>query len=133
MRLVYVLLLSSFLLVRAADTPMAGSFAGEWKSESSGNGGSFRMSLVSATDGGPWKCEVTFSLAGDEVKTKMQTCKVQNSQLTMAYDFEVQGVTARSALTGKWDGKGYGGQYQTTVVGSGDFVDSGSWNTTRGK
>jgi hypothetical protein len=133
MRSLLLVFLSSLLLIRAAGTPMAGSFTGDWKSESAGTAGSFHMSLSSATDGGPWKCEVTFTLAGDEVKTKMETCKVQNAQLNMAYDWEVQGVVARSSLAGKWDGKGYAGTYQTTVVASGDIVDSGSWNTARGK
>ena len=59
--------------------------------------------------------------------------KLDNSQLDVAYDFDIQGITARSKLTGKWDGKAFTGRYQTTAVDTGDGVDSGTWNAARSK
>jgi hypothetical protein len=132
MRSLFFLLLSSFLLVHAADTGIAGPYTGEWKSDSSGSGGAIHMTLTPAP-GDSWKCDISFSLAGDEIRTKVQSFKLQNSQLEVAYDFEVQGITARSKLTGKWDGKAFTGRYQTTVVDSGDGLDAGTWNASHPK
>jgi hypothetical protein len=87
-----LLLLACVLLVRAADTGIAGPYAGQWKSDSSGDGGTLHMTLAAAP-GDSLKCDITFTLAGEEVKTKMQSFKFENSQLDVAYDFEVQGVT----------------------------------------
>ena len=132
MRCLSLILLSAVLLVRAADTGMAGGYSGEWKSDSSGYGGVFHMTL-SAAAGDTLKCDVSFMLSGEEVKTKMQSFKFENSQIDVAYDFDVQGVTARSKLTGKWDGKSFAGRYQTTLVDSGDSLDAGAWSATRSK
>ena len=132
MRCLSLILLSAVLLVRAADTGTAGSYAGEWKSDSSGSGGTLRMTLTPAP-GDSLKCEISFTLSGEEVKTKIQSFKFENSQLNVAYDFEVQGVTARSKLTGKWDGKSFAGRYQTTVVDSGDGLDAGTWSASRAR
>ena len=132
MRFLSLIFLSAVLLVRAADTGMAGSYPGEWKSDSSGNGGVFHMTLSTAA-GDALKCEISFMLSGEEVKTKMQSFKFENSQIEVAYDFDVQGATARSKLTGKWDGKAFAGRYQTTVVDSGDSVDAGAWSASRSK
>jgi hypothetical protein len=128
MRCLCFLLLTSVLLVRAADTGMAGSYTGEWKSDSSGSAGALHMTLDANS-----KCDISFTLAGEEVKTKIQSFKLENSQFEVAYDFEVQGIVARSKLTGKWDGKAFTGRYQTTVVDSGDGVDAGTWSASRGK
>ena len=132
MRYLHLLLLFSVLLVRAADTDVAGRYTGEWKSDSSGNNGAVHMSLAPAPDGA-WKCEISFTLSGEEVKAKVQSFKLENAQLEVAYDFEVQGVTARSRLTGKWDGKAFAGRYQTTVADSGDGIDAGTWSAARAK
>src|SRR5690349_11884527 len=80
----------------AADRDLAGRYAGEWKSGASGNGGAIRLTLEAA--GGGWKSEVTFALDGADVKTTMREVKVQDGKIELAYDFEVQGVTARSRI-----------------------------------
>ncbi len=50
------------------------------------------------------------------MKSKVQSFKLENSQFDVAYDFDIQGIIARSKITGKWDGKAFSGRYQTTVV-----------------
>jgi hypothetical protein len=120
------LLLFSVLLVCAAGTDVAGHYTGEWKSDSSGAGGVLRMSLDPSPNAA-WKCEISFTLTGEEVKTRMQSFQLENSQLEVAYDFDVQGNALRSKLTGHWDGKGFAGRYQTTLLDSGDPVDAGTW------
>jgi hypothetical protein len=132
MRSLSLLFLSTILLVRAADPGMAGNYTGVWKSDASGNGGTIRMTLIAVPDAS-YKCDVSFTLGGEEVKTKLQSFKLENSQLDVAYDFDVQGITARSRITGKWDGKAFAGRYQTTTVDSGDGVDAGTWNATLAK
>ena len=132
MRSLTLLFLSTLLLVRAADNDFAGRYTGVWTSGSSGNTGAINMTLTPVTEGA-WKCDISFTLAGDEVKCKVQSFKLEHEQFDVAYDFQVQGVTARSKLNGKWDGKAFAGSYQTTVVDSGDGVDAGTWNAVRAK
>ena len=62
-----VILLSTAI---AADRGLAGKYVGDWKSNSS-DGGALRFTLD-----GPhaeiWKCDLTFTLSGAEVKTTMR-------------------------------------------------------------
>jgi hypothetical protein len=127
----YLTILFVFLLIAsAADRDLAGRYAGEWKSSGSGGNGSFRLSLEPAPDG-TWKCEVTFTFAGDDVKTIMREVKVEQSKLDVSYDFDLMGNTLRSRITGEWNGKAFDGKYQTT--GGGAAVDDGVWNAARAK
>ncbi|MGA2594463.1 MAG: hypothetical protein ABSH32_31580 [Bryobacteraceae bacterium] len=121
-----VLILFPLLMLFAADAGLAGRYAGEWKSNGAGGGGSFRMSLE-AQSGGAWKCEFGFTFSGEEVKTTMHACKVEQSKLEATYDFDLQGNALRSKITGKWDGKAFAGQYETTAGDGGDAVDDGTW------
>jgi len=124
----------SLLLVLAgycADRDLAGRYAGEWKSNSSGAGGAIRMTLETAPDG-TWKCEAGFSLEGADIKTTTHQIKLQDSKLDVSYDFEVQGATLRSHMTGEWNGSAFNGRYETTVIG-GDGVDAGTWSASRAK
>jgi hypothetical protein len=132
MRYLGVLSISALLLLSAADTDFAGRYSGVWKSDASGGGGVIQMTLTAVPDA-TWKCDVSFTLGGEDIKTKVQSCKLENSQFDVAYDFDAQGVTARSKVSGKWDGKAFAGTYQTTLVSSGDGVDSGTWNASRSK
>ena len=93
--------------VAAAGT-LAGRYTGEWKGSSAGT---FRLSLDSAA-GGAWKCETTFTLSGEEVKTVMRQCKVDQSQIDAAYDFDTQGLSLRSQITGHRSAKGFEGTYR---------------------
>ena len=114
-----------------AGRDLAGRYTGEWKSNSSGAGGAFRMRLDAAPDG-TWKCEAGFSLEGAEIKTTMRQVKLQDPKLDVSYDFEVQGANLRTHMTGEWSGDVFQGRYQTTVV-DGDAVDAGTWSASRAK
>ena len=124
-----LLLLFPLLLLMAADADLAGRYAGEWKSDGAGGGGSFHMTLAPGSEGA-WKCDVGFTFGGDEVKTTMRTCKLEQSKLEMVYDFDLQGNGLRSKVTGQWNGKAFEGHYETTAGEGRDAVDQGSWSMT---
>jgi len=81
---------------------------------------------------GTWKCEAGFTVEGTDIKTATQALKVQDSKIDVSYDFEVQGATLRSHMTGDFADGIFKGRYETIIVG-GDAVDAGTWNVTRAK
>jgi hypothetical protein len=122
-----LVILFPLLCLLAADGDLAGRYTGDWKSNGAGGGGTFGMKLESASDG--WKCEVSFTFGGADVKTTVRSCKVDQSKLEAVYDFELQGNALQSKITGQWNGKTFEGRYETTA-GS-DGVDDGTWTAAR--
>ena len=118
-----LLTLFPVLCLLAGDAGLAGRYAGDWKSNSAGGGGTFSMKLESASDG--WKCAVSFTVGGGDVKTTIRSCKIYQSKLEAVYDFELQGNALESKITGQWNGKTFEGRYEVTA-GS-DAVDDGTW------
>jgi hypothetical protein len=116
----------------AADRDLAGKFAGEWRSAGGGNGGDIRFTLEPSADA-VWKCELSFGLMGESVKTTMRSAKLKDSKVDLTYDFDVAGTVLRSHVTGEWKDDAFRGEYQTTSVGDGAAVDSGTWSATRAK
>src|SRR5690348_15800111 len=92
----------------AADRDLAGRYAGERKSGVAGNGGAIRFTLDAGT-GGAWKADLMFTLDGADVKTTMREVKLQDGKIELAYDFDVQGLTARSRVKGEWNGMAFRG------------------------
>lgn len=108
---------------------IAGHYRGEWKGAA--GSGTFRLSLEAAS-GGAWKCEVTFTLNGEELKTIMRQCDVKESKLLDAvYDFDALGLTLRSHITGPWKAGGFEGTYRTTTSDGSAEVDQGTWMAAR--
>jgi hypothetical protein len=132
MRSLICLILLFAPLVRAEDAGLAGTYAGDWKSASAGLSGLFRLSLEARPEGA-WKCEVSFTLGGAEIKTKMRAVKVRQSKLEASYEFELQGAVLRSEIIGLWNGKAFDGQYQTGAVDAGGPADEGTWTAMRVK
>ena len=89
MRRLTIWLLLFGLWAYCADRDLAGRYAGERKSDSSGNGGKLKMTLVASPDG-TWKCDTSFTPDGGEVETVTHHIKLQDSKLDLSYDFEVQ-------------------------------------------
>jgi hypothetical protein len=129
MRLIAILFLMFAAVSAAAAPDLAGRYAGEWKSNSAGGGGAFRLSLESGTGG--WKCDVVFAYAGQDVKTVTKEVKVDGSKLDVSYDFDLAGNALRSHVTGELNGKSFEGKYQTTTVDGSAAVDDGTWNAAR--
>jgi len=129
----YVMIILALLLsASAADSDLAGRYAGDWKSNGGGGNGTIRLSLEPAS-GGAWKCEVSFALAGADVKTTMREVKVDQSKLEAAYDFDLMGNVLRSRIKGELKGNALEGSYQTTTVDGGTAVDDGLWKASREK
>jgi hypothetical protein len=111
----------------AATRNVAGSYRGQW---SGGSGsGAIRLSLQTG-DGGAWKCEATFTLSGENIATTMRQCDVSQSKLDAAYDFDTQGLTLRSKITGQWKENGFDGTYRTTTPDGSSDVDQGTWSAS---
>jgi len=111
-----------------ADDAIKGSFVGQW-SGSSGGSGTFRL-LVEPADGKP-KCTVSFTFAGEEVKTNVTLCKVEAAQLDAQYDFELGGNHLQSTIHGDLKENALRGEYHTKALADGSDVDAGDWKAAR--
>jgi hypothetical protein len=114
-RLTIVLLIAMFTALAAA-VDFAGAYAGEWKSNGSGNGGAIHFKLNSSPSGG-WTCDLTFGLQGSDVKTTMREVRVQD----------------RKVVKGEWNGSAFAGTFETSLLDGSAAVDSGTWNAARQK
>ncbi len=110
----------------AAD--LAGRYKGDWTG-SAANGG-FSISLEAAA-GGAWKCEVTFTLADAEVKTKVTMVRVEGAEIEARYEFDLGGNKLQSTLKGRLVENRLEGKYQTIALANNSPVDEGEWKATR--
>jgi hypothetical protein len=128
MRALVLFFLGSFCIFAAG---LAGTYKGTY-SGSAGASGDFVVSLTQAGNG-DWKSEVTFTLGGQDVKTKITSIKVDGSKVTIVYEFDLQGTALESTITGELNAGALGGDYHTKVVADGSAVDEGTWKTTVGQ
>jgi len=118
------------LLLLGADPDFAGRYTGEWTSTGAGGGGAFHITLVPESNGG-WKCDVSFTFTGEEVKASSCTVKIEGTKLEMGYDFELQGNPLHTKLVGQWSGTTFDGNYETAAGEGAESVDNGSWQVKR--
>jgi hypothetical protein len=117
------------VVVIAAITLFAAGLAGTYKGTWSGSGsGDFTITLTQA--GNDWKADITFTLGGETVKTKVTSLRVDGSKVTIAYQFDLQGTVLESTITGELKGTTLAGDYHTKAVADGSAVDDGTWKTT---
>ena len=124
MRSIAIGLVASFWLFAAG---LAGTYKGTY-SGSAGASGDFVISLTQS--GSEWKSEVTFTLGGADVKTKITSIAVDGSKVKIVYEFDLQGTALESTVTGELNGATLAGDYHTKVVADGSAVDEGTWKTT---
>lgn len=122
MRPLILCLVASFILLAAG---LAGTYKGTY-SGSAGASGDFVVSLTPA-DGGEWKSEVTFTLGGADVKTKVTSVKVDDAKVKIVYEFDLQGTVLESTVTGELKEGTLSGDYHTKAVQDGSAVDEGTW------
>jgi hypothetical protein len=128
MRPIMLSLVASFCLFAAG---LAGTYKGTY-SGSAGASGDFVVSLTQ-TDNGEWKSEVTFTLGGQDVKTKITSLAVDGSKVKIVYEFDLQGTVLESTVTGELSGGTLAGDYHTKVVADGSAVDEGTWKAASGQ
>src|ERR1700730_8621966 len=128
MRPVMLCLVASFILLAAG---LGGTYKGSY-SGSAGASGDFVVSLTQA-DSGEWKSEVTFTLGGADVKTKITSLTVDGAKVKIVYEFDLQGTALESTVTGELSGATLAGDYHTKVVADGSAVDEGTWKATSGQ
>ena len=117
MRTIVLFLLASLSLTAAEER----RFTGNWSSDNSGTSGSIKMSLKST----PEDSEVSFTLSGYDVKTKVKTLKMEDGRLEMSYEFDLQGNKLLSTITASIDADKLDGKYSTKALADGSAVDSG--------
>src|SRR3981081_1968143 len=118
MRSLMLGLVASFFLFAAG---LAGTYKGTY-SGSAGARGGFVVSLTQA-ENGEWKSEVTFTLGGQDVKTKITSLKVDGAKVKIVYEFDLQGTALESTIAGELSGGALSGDYHTKVVADGSAVD----------
>lgn len=119
------------LFLTLALTPLiaqsvAGSYVGTWSGAASGD---FRLTLTPAA-GDAWKADVSFTMGGEEYKTKVVSVKVDGNKLDVTYQYSLQGNDLQSKVTGELKGKTFEGTYKATTVGDGSAVDEGTWKAS---
>ena|SRR5579862_3453857 len=128
MRPLILSLLGSFCIIAAG---LSGTYKGTY-SGSSGASGDFVVSLTQSANS-DWKSEVSFTLGGEDVKTRITSLAVDGSKVKIVYQFDLQGTALESTVTGELTGATLAGKYQTKVVADGSAVDEGTWKATAGQ
>ena len=117
MRVLFGMFVSACLVLGAEN------FSGKWSSAQNDAEGTIDIKLAEPA-------VVTFTLRGQEVKTKMLTLKKEASVIEVRYQFDLGGTQLISTLTGKIDGDKFEGKYQTTNVEGQGVVDNGSFTAS---
>lgn len=117
--------LLSVLLLCAAD--LSGTYKGTWTgSQADGN-----ITVTLRPDGeGPSKADVSFTIAGQDVKCKVTSVKVDGSKVELVYEFDLGDTKLQSTATGQVNGKSMEGTYKTKSLADGSAVDEGTWKVT---
>ena len=125
-----VLVLFMLTVCIRAEDAIRGDYVGDW-SGASGAGGSFKLSI--AAENGTPKCTVTFSYAGEEVKTHVTVCKTDGPNIEAQYDFDLSGNRLQSTIHGQRKENALSGKYETKTLADGSAVDEGAWKATPAK
>jgi hypothetical protein len=113
----------------AADTDLAGGFAGTWKNEMTGESGVLQFTLKNT--GGKWTSDVGLTYQGAELVATTQSLKIENGKLELVYDCSVQGSNVRTTQRGQWNGAEFVGTFSTVLLDSGETVAGGPWSAKR--
>ena len=116
--------LSVLAVLGAGENAIKGHYAGAW-SGTSGASGAFELSVAIAAD--KPKCEISFTYAGEKVKTTVTLCKTSASNIEAQYDFDVDGNRLQSTIRGELKDNALTGKYQTKALADGSAVDEGDW------
>lgn len=113
MRTLMLLVLATCLLLAAE-----GRFSGTWSSSYSDANGNIQLQLSPAP-------EVTFTIKGREVKTKVISSKADDSKFEIQYEFTLEEAKLVSTILGTVEAGRMRGTYQTKSA-DGETVDTGT-------
>lgn len=120
-----MLLCTVLVCAQAGDAAWTGAWAGGWDDGGGNNGG---MSLKIAKVDGKWTGTAAFDIGGTDVPSKMKSIKIDGDAIEFAYDWDFQGTSVTSTLTGKRKDRVMEGTYKSTA---GDQqVSAGTWKLT---
>ncbi len=123
-----VLSLTLFVLTLSASAAgLNGTYKGTW---SGNNGGGGFVITVDSRDSSHPKADVSFTLAGQDVKCSVTSASVNGSKINVTYKFEIDGNELQSSVSGELQGNTLQGSYTTKAVADGSEVDSGTWKAS---
>jgi len=125
LRVLTVLLAALALPVQNA----AGRYTGKWTGASAN--GDFTIALQPSA--GDWKCEVTFTFGGMEVKTRVTMVKVSGAKVEAQYEFDLGGNVLQSTIEGELADDRLRGKYRTVAVQNKQPVDQGDFEASKVK
>lgn len=117
----------AFLLLLSLLAAAAGAYSGTWASSENNAEGSIAIRLAEPP-------EVSFTLGGESVKTKVLSSKQEaGGSFQIAYEFELQGTRLISTLNGTAAGEKVEGRYTTKTAEGGTPVDAGTFKAAAAK
>ena len=116
------------MLCFGADSIAPGKYTGTWEG-SSGASGDFQITLTPDGDG-KLTPDVTFTIGGQEVKTKVTSFKLDGTKMSVVYSFDLQGNSAESSVEGELKGNTLEGKYHTRLLPDGGAIDEGTWKAS---
>jgi hypothetical protein len=123
--LLVVLLIASAL---ATADDLSGTFKGTWTGGQAS--GDITVTFRPADGGGTPKADVSFTIAGQDVKCNVTSVKVDGSKVELVYEFELGDTKLQSTVSGQVNGKAMEGSYKTKSLADGSAVDEGTWKAT---
>ena len=109
-----------------AAAALPGKYAGQWKGQEESSGAlklSFKQDAA-----GAWTAEAAFTFDGTEIPAKTKSIKVEGTKVQLVFEWNVQGTTGQSRLTGELTGDTLEGKYDSNVA---EAASSGSWKVKR--
>ncbi|MGH9674260.1 MAG: hypothetical protein ACRD44_13850 [Bryobacteraceae bacterium] len=122
-------MLRALIVLLATIALPAQNAAGRWTGASAN--GDFNIALEPSA--GDWKCEVTFTFGGTEVKTKVTNVKVSGAKVEAQYEFDLGGNILQSTIQGELAGGRLKGTYSTVAVQNRQPVDQGDFEASKVK
>ena len=101
----------------------ADRFTGQWSSSQNEAAGTIDIQLSEPA-------QVTFTLQGQEVKTKILSAKREDSKFELRYEFDFNGTRLISTINGAVAGDKAEGTYRTTTAEGDSAVDGGTFTAS---
>jgi len=102
-----------------------GAYTGTWNSAANGGSGKLMMTFEGEALG-----SASFSIQGQEVKTKPISIKKDGGNVEFVFEYTLEGNVLRSRMQGTTSPLGIKGKYKSTTADETTPVDEGTWEVT---